>query len=109
MKTKELFVFMGAVVFSVSVFAKMNKEKQIRDLIFENVEALSENEPVGGYEGDKVYYYWNDQHWEGERDGSTGNWFPEYDTCRLYGLDGHQVHCTQGSGNCWNGKDCIYD
>ena len=41
MKTKELFVFMGAVVFSVSVFAKMNKEKQIRDLALENIEALA--------------------------------------------------------------------
>lgn len=109
MKTKELFVFMGAVVFSVSVFAKMNKEKQIRDLALENIEALAENEPVHGYEGDKVCFDWNGTVWRGEKDGSTSNWFPKYDTCRLYGLDGHQVHCTQGSGNCWIGTDCIYD
>lgn len=109
MKKKDFLVVVGAFVLSASLFAEVNKEKQIRDLVLENVEALSDNEPVTGYEGNKVYFYWNNQHWEGVKDGSTSNWFPKYDVCRNMGVNGHQVYCEQGDGNCWNGTDCIPD
>ena len=110
MKTKELFVFVGAAVFSISIFAKMNEEKQIRDLAFENIEALAENEPVHGYDGNIVSFIWNNTNWWGDKTKSTLlNWFPKYDTCRYNGEDGHQVYCTEGDGNCWDGTDCISD
>lgn len=109
MKRKDFLVFVGALILSASLFAEVNKEKQIRDLVFENVEALSADEPRGVYLGDDVYYEWNNTHWEGRKDGSSGNKFPKFDSCRDAGLDGHQVHCTQGSGNCWNGTSCISD
>lgn len=109
MRTKGLLVSIGVVTFSMVLFSKAQKEKQIRDLVFENIEALSMDEPVSGTGGNKVYFYWNNQHWEGEKDGSTGTWFPEYRWCDYMGSSGHQVACVAGSGNCWNGTNCKKD
>lgn len=110
MKKKELFILVSVFIFSVAVFAEVNEEKKKRDLVFENVEALAENEPITGYEGEKVSFLWNGTNWWGDKTQSTWlNWFPKYDTCRYDGKDGHQVHCTEGNGNCWDGTDCIPD
>lgn len=110
MKKQEIFMLVGAVIFSISLFAKANKEKQFEDLALENVEALSASElPRGDYEGDDVYFKWNGQHWEGNKMGSSEKKFPQYDYCRDAGTDGHQVYCDTGAGNCWNGTGCIPD
>ena len=65
MKKKEFLVVLGAFILSASLFAEVNKEKQIRDLVLENVEALSDNEPITGYEGNEVCFEWNGQIWNG--------------------------------------------
>lgn len=109
MKKKDFLVVVGAFVLSASLFAEVNKEKQIRDLVLENVEALSDNEPITGYEGDEVCFEWNGQIWNGKRDGSTSNWFPQFQWCKYLEASGHQVICAAGSGNCWNGTNCIKD
>lgn len=110
MRKQELFMLVGAMIFSVSLFVKVNKEKQLRDLSLENVEALTAGElPRGVYEGDDVYFSWNGQHWEGRKNGSSEKKFPKYDYCRDAGTNGHQVYCTEGTGNCWNGTGCISD
>ena len=107
---QRFFLIFVAVFFAISFFAKINKEKQLCSLALENVEALSSSElPRGDYEGNDVYYGWDGTRWEGNKNGSSEKKFPQFDSCRYDGVDGHQVYCTQGDGNCWNGTDCIPD
>ena len=109
MNKQEFFMLVGALIFSISLFAKANKEKQLSDLALKNVEALSFVEPRGDYTGDDVYYEWDGTHWNGKKDGTVDNWFPEFRTCDHAGSPGHQVVCVAGNGNCWNGTSCIKD
>ena len=106
-----IVVVMFAVIVTACVtFVTAQKAKWYSPSLFaQSIEALADGEgPVGIYEGDYVSYTFNGQTWWGNPNGN-GNWFPTYDTCRLDGNDGHQVHCTQGDGNCWNGTSCIKD
>ena len=106
-----MFVACVAIAATIAVISfKVANERKLTELAMANVEALTAYEdPRGVFEGDNVYFEFNGQHWEGKKDGSKGNWFPQYDDCKNDGNNGHEVYCTNGDGNCWNGTSCIID
>lgn len=91
---------------ATAINMRMNLYSSYSYLALNNIEALADTEGVTG--GDYVSFTFNGQDWHGNPNGKD-NWFPKYDTCRESGKNGHQVHCTKGGGNCWNGTSCIYD
>ena len=106
-----IVVVMLVVGMAISLtFVSVQKDKsELSSLVLKNIEALALDEPVGGTSGDQVYYKFNDQHWEGDKNGSStigSNWFPSFELCYFMGNWGGQVVCTKGGGNCWNGTSC---
>jgi len=117
--SRKLATIVAIVMFAVIiasgvtfVFAQQAKLDQ-SSLLGQNLEALADGEdPIAGWEGDEVSFYWNNQNWwgkKGEEGWFNGNWFPTYSACQYNGTTGHQVYCTKGDGNCWNGTGCIAD
>ena len=106
---KKLYLLIASVVIVASgvVLAVNVRNAKVYELARINLEALTGSEGVTN--GDYVSFHFNNQYWHGTRNEGNGNWFPYFDGCHLNMKDGHQVVCTKGKGNCFNGTTCISD
>lgn len=104
---KKVIILAVFLVCSAIVGMKMNANLfSSYSLAMDNIEALAQTEGVPG--GDYVSFDFDGTSWWGNPNG-TSNFFPKYDICRDGGKNGHQVYCSKGDGNCWNGTSCIAD
>ncbi len=105
---KKIFstVAIAAALFAGYYAYDVKNNNELINIALINVEALAETE--GPNSGDRVSFDFNGQSWWGNPHGDY-DWFPKYDDCKYDGIIGHQVYCTKGNGNCWNGTSCIKD
>lgn len=108
MKKKVIFaVFLASISIITTIAAIGIENSRLNELAISNLEALTD--PEGIHSGDYVSYDFGGQYWHGKKETGAGNMFPEYINCSIDGYNGHQVYCTSGRGNCWNGTDCLKD
>ena len=106
---KKFKIIFATVMLSIAIVGGFQVYEHVSltsvdSFLLANVEALTVVEAAtGSTSGQYVSFLWDGTNWNGYPSTTEGDDFPKYDTCRVYGENGHDIECTEGGGNCsWN-------